>query len=127
MQTLFHNNQTVPNAYEGKGINELRHSITLHPVKHGSTMRRIHARNRILRLAALRSLRITLLNSLSKSKRPSLTRHVANTTWDLKHWDYIASNSILFCTGDINCPRYTVGFNIRTAVADVITQVINFC
>ncbi|VDD86367.1 unnamed protein product [Enterobius vermicularis] len=125
MQTLFHNNQSVPNAYDGKSINELRHSITLHPIKHGSTMRKIHVNNRILRLAALRSRQVVLLNSLPQSPPPSLTRRVANTTSDLMHWDYIASNSILFCSRDVNCPRHTVDLSVRTAVSEVITQLFD--
>ncbi|MCP9264291.1 Chondroitin sulfate synthase sqv-5 [Dirofilaria immitis] len=67
MQTLFHNNQTVPNAYQGS-LTELRHAITLHPVKQPSTMRRIHVHNRILRLAKLRSRHVTLRNELLNQK-----------------------------------------------------------
>lgn len=122
MRTLFHNNQTVPHAYEG-GISELRRAITLHPIKRPSIMRRMHAHNRALRLTALRSRRVALIGDLPMTKTPSLTRHIANTTRDLRHWDFISSNSILFCTGQVNCPRHTVDLSIRTAIGDVVTQV----
>uniref|UniRef100_A0A915ADX7 Hexosyltransferase n=1 Tax=Parascaris univalens TaxID=6257 RepID=A0A915ADX7_PARUN len=124
MRTLFHNNQTVPHAYEG-GISELRRAITLHPIKRPSIMRRMHAHNRALLLTALRSRRVALIGDLPMTKSPSLTRHVANTTRDLRHWDFISSNSILFCTGQVNCPRHTVDLSVRTAIGDVVTQLFD--
>lgn len=124
MQTLFHNNQTVPNAYQ-ESLTELRHAITLHPVKQPSTMRRIHVHNRILQLTALRSTRVILLNELLDKKTPSLTRHVPNSTRDLFHWDFISSNNILFCAGKVNCPRHTLDSSIRMALSKIITQVIS--
>nr|CDQ05631.1 BMA-SQV-5, isoform a [Brugia malayi] len=124
MQTLFHNNQTVPNAYQGS-LTELRHAITLHPVKKPSTMRRIHVHNRILRLAMLRSRRITLLNELPNQKAPSLIRHIPNSTRDLFHWDFISSNNILFCAQQVNCPRHTLDLSIRMALNEIITQLFD--
>lgn len=123
MHTLFHNNQSVPNAYQGT-IPELRKAITLHPIKQPATMRRIHVHSRALRLAELRSRRVSLCNELPDRKPVSLTRHVANTTRDLIHWDFISSNNILFCAGQVNCPRHTVDLSIRNAVSGIITQVI---
>ncbi|KAM3722034.1 Chondroitin sulfate synthase sqv-5 [Dirofilaria immitis] len=124
MQTLFHNNQTVPNAYQGS-LTELRHAITLHPVKQPSTMRRIHVHNRILRLAKLRSRHVTLRNELLNQKVPSLTRHIANSTHDLIHWDFISSDNILFCAGQVNCPRHTVDLSIRMALNEIIIQLFD--
>lgn len=123
MQILFHNNQTVPNAYQSS-LTELRHAITLHPVKQPSVMRRIHVHNRILQLATLRSMRVTLLNELPNRKTPSITRHLSNSTRDLFHWDFISSNNILFCAGQVNCPRHTLDLSIRMALNEIITQVI---
>lgn len=125
MHTLFHNNQTVPHAYEGGSVAELRRAITLHPIKRASVMRRVHAHNRALRLAALRSRRISLRGDLPETKPSTLTRHLANSTRDLNHWDFISSNSILFCASQVNCPRHTVDLSIRNAVGDVITQLFD--
>ncbi|VDM11048.1 unnamed protein product [Wuchereria bancrofti] len=123
MQTLFHNNQTVPNAYQGS-LTELRHAITLHPVKKPSIMRRIHVHNHILRLAMLRSRRITLLNELPNQKAPSLIRHISNSTRDIFHWDFFSSN-ILFCAEQVNCPRHTLDLSIRMALNEIITQLFD--
>ncbi|VDK42528.1 unnamed protein product [Anisakis simplex] len=124
MQALFHNNQTVPYAYEG-AITELRRAITLHPIKKSTLMRRMHSYDRSLQLAKLRSTRIALIADLPLSHAPSLNRHIANTTHDLRHWDFISSNSILFCADQVNCPRHTVDLSIRTAISDVITQLFD--
>ncbi|VDN02638.1 unnamed protein product [Thelazia callipaeda] len=124
MQTLFHNNQTVPNAYQGS-LTELRHAITLHPVKQTSLMRRIHVQNRIFQLANLRATRDSLLDELSNNEPPSLVRHIANATQDLFHWDFISANNILFCAAKVNCPRHTLDLSIRTALSEIITQLFD--
>ncbi|MFH4976229.1 hypothetical protein AB6A40_002938 [Gnathostoma spinigerum] len=125
MQTLFHNNQTVPNAYE-EGINQLRHAITLHPIKRPSVMLRVHSKNRALRLVDLYAKRISLLEELPETtKTTSLTRHIATTTNDLYHWNYIASNNILFCADQVDCPRHTVDLSIRNAIHDVVTNLFD--
>lgn len=124
MLTLFHNNQTVPNAYQGS-LTELRRAITLHPIKQSSTMRRVHVHNRALRLAALRSRRDALQSELPNRKQPSLIRHIPTSTRDLFHWDFIASNNILFCAGQVNCPRHTADLSLRNALNEIITQLFD--
>lgn len=122
MNKLFHNNQTVPHAYQGD-LSEVYPAITLHPIKRPSVMRRIHLHNRALKLAELRSLRISLNNDKNGGKPPPLTRHIANDPSDLFHWDFIAANNILFCANQVNCPRHTVDSNIRMAINGIVTQV----
>ncbi|TKR93598.1 hypothetical protein L596_008020 [Steinernema carpocapsae] len=121
MQTLFHNNQTVPQAYQG-GLEELRKAITLHPVKKTSLMRRIHANALSNQIKKLRSKRTDLLSDLSSTPKVSLVRREANLSTDLAYWDYIASNNILFCANEVMCPRHTVDLSIRTEISDIITQ-----
>lgn len=125
MHTLFHNNQTVPHAYQGGSVSELRRAITLHPIKRPSIMRRIHVHNRSLRLSALRSRRISLSGDLPETRAPSLTRRVANSSRDVNHWDFVSSNSILFCASQVNCPRHTVDLSVRTAISEVVTQLFD--
>uniref|UniRef100_A0A1I8A5D8 Hexosyltransferase n=1 Tax=Steinernema glaseri TaxID=37863 RepID=A0A1I8A5D8_9BILA len=121
MQTLFHNNQTVPQAYT-EGLEELHKAITLHPVKKPSLMRRIHANALEGRIKKLRSKRSDLFTDLSSSPKVSLVRRVANTSSDLSYWDYISSNNILFCANQVTCPRHTVDLSIRTEISEIITQ-----
>ncbi|KAK0425094.1 hypothetical protein QR680_009025 [Steinernema hermaphroditum] len=121
MQTLFHNNQTVPQAYQN-GLEELHRAITLHPVKKPSLMRRIHANALAGRIKKLRSKRSDLFADLSSTPKVSLIRRVANASSDISYWDYIASNNILFCANQVTCPRHTVDLSIRTEIAEIITH-----
>ncbi|VDN40044.1 unnamed protein product [Gongylonema pulchrum] len=89
-------------------------------------MRRIHVHNLALRLATLQSTRIALRNELPEHKPISLTRHIPSSARDLFHWDFISSNNILFCAGQVNCPRHTVDLSIRTALNEIIAQVSSF-
>ncbi|VDN40883.1 unnamed protein product [Gongylonema pulchrum] len=88
-------------------------------------MRRIHVHNLALRLATLQSTRIALRNELPEHKPISLTRHIPSSARDLFHWDFISSNNILFCAGQVNCPRHTVDLSIRTALNEIIAQLFD--
>jgi chondroitin sulfate synthase len=125
MQTLFHNNQTVPNAYNNANVDELRHAITLHPIKDPNVMRKVHLHARTLKLSELRARKIILQRDLPNTPVPTLNRRVPNTTNDLQHWDYIALNKILFCANQMTCPRHTINFEMKAAINSIVVRLFD--
>uniref|UniRef100_A0AC35UD19 Hexosyltransferase n=1 Tax=Rhabditophanes sp. KR3021 TaxID=114890 RepID=A0AC35UD19_9BILA len=127
MQQLFHNNQSATTLIKEE-VKQLRAAITLHPIKNPANMRKIHAKALTLQLNDLRSkniaLKSILSNELSK-QRNVLNRRVINTTRSFKEWDYLASNSILFCANKVLCPRHTVENTMKTSLESTITQLFD--
>ncbi|CAD5210445.1 unnamed protein product [Bursaphelenchus xylophilus] len=125
MQTLFHNNQTVPNAYSNGISDEVSRAITLHPVKDPQVMKKLHVTINTLKLKQLRAQKIEFQRLVKKIAPATLTRRVANKTNDLQVWDFLAFNKITFCANQVNCPRHTVDMNIHTATSDIVTQLFD--
>uniref|UniRef100_A0A0N5CFS8 Hexosyltransferase n=1 Tax=Strongyloides papillosus TaxID=174720 RepID=A0A0N5CFS8_STREA len=127
MQILFHNNQTATNTISGE-LKQLRSAITLHPLKNPTNMRKVHIKALTLQLNELRAKRIALKNVLNKElteHRNVLNRKVNNNTYDLKEWDYLASNSILFCANKVMCPRHTVEHTMKSSLESTISQLFD--
>lgn len=125
MQKLFHNNQSAIKESYAKNMKELKDAITLHPIKDPAVMRKVHLRNREIKLREARAKRSLLSAELSTAKAQTLVRMLPNRTIDLTPWDYINNNKILFCADRVNCPRHTVDLSIRTEMADTITQLFD--
>uniref|UniRef100_A0A1I7U4N2 Hexosyltransferase n=3 Tax=Caenorhabditis tropicalis TaxID=1561998 RepID=A0A1I7U4N2_9PELO len=124
-RSLFHNNQSAIKESYAKNMKELKDAITLHPIKDPAVMRKVHLRNREIKLREARAKRISLGAELSTAKAQTLVRMTPNRTIDLTPWDYINNNKILFCADRVNCPRHTVDLSIRTEMADTITQLFD--
>lgn len=124
MQTLFHNNQSVPKAYVSDSTEEINKAVTLHPVKDPQVMRRLHVAVETLKLRKLRAKRMELQRIVNTIPPATLTRRYANKTNDLQVWDYLAFNKITFCANLVNCPRHTVDLSIHSAIQDIVTQVM---
>ncbi|KAI6241254.1 Hexosyltransferase [Aphelenchoides fujianensis] len=124
MQELFHNNQSQPNVYAAGGASELRHAITLHPVKDPAVMLQLHVEAETLKLNELRSEQTRLKREFA-NQQPSLTRRIANTTTDLQVWEFLAANKLTFCANQVVCPRHTIDSNMRAAIGSIVTQLFD--
>ncbi|CAD5207139.1 unnamed protein product [Bursaphelenchus okinawaensis] len=125
MQTLFHNNQTIPNAYSSGVSDEVSRAITLHPVKDPQVMKKLHVAVNTMKLKQLRAQRIELLRLIKKIAPASLNRRVSNKTNDLQVWDFLHFNKLTFCANQVNCPRHTIDMNVHSATQDIVTQLFD--
>ena len=124
MQTLFHNNQSTAKSFSGTGMNsELKHAITLHPIKDPELMKMTHRENLIARIRELRAVSAKLQQAKSGISPVTLTRRTPNVTSDLIGWEYTALNKLTFCADGINCPHHTINFNMKSALVDVVNEV----
>ncbi|CAB3410902.1 unnamed protein product [Caenorhabditis bovis] len=125
MQKLFHNNQSAIKESYAKNMKELKDAITLHPIKDPRVMRKVHLRNREIKLREVRARRSQLVSELTTAKKPTLIRITPNRTIDITPWDYINNNKILFCADRVNCPRHTVDLSIRNEMNEIIAQLFD--
>lgn len=146
MQMLFRNNQTNGSLPNAAITSDFRKVITLHPIKNPDLMRKVHIHSQIIELNTLRTRNIALKTELSISSQQSLSlltaqqlsnrfytspltaairliRRIARSTQELRCWDYISLNKILFCANQVNCPRHTIDANMRSSINQIIIQV----
>uniref|UniRef100_A0AC34RFG1 Hexosyltransferase n=2 Tax=Panagrolaimus sp. JU765 TaxID=591449 RepID=A0AC34RFG1_9BILA len=123
MQTLFHNNQSAPKSFKGTGMNpELKHAITLHPVKEPENMIKTHREDLITQIRELKATSAKLDDELVEDQPQPLVRRAPNTTDDIVPWEYTALNKLTFCADGINCPTHTINHNMKAALGDIINE-----
>lgn len=131
----------------------LRHLFTLHPVKNPIAMRYIHLRVEMIKLSELRQKRMELMeqieeikgkNKKSADQQPQIinseysasSNHnalfsglipkVPNSPENVPIWEFISSDTkLLYCINKPNCPKHTLGAELRRQISDILIKIFD--